>query len=205
MKTYEEWEAPVVTDLIAVPSEDLLLETALSLFGRTGYEATSMRDIALAAGIRQVELYSVFPSKEVVLWRLANRAADEILEGQSQAFDHLEDVVGSLRRFVRFHAGWHARNATLACVVNHNMASLTVDHRTRFFDKRAVYERSFRSLLDTGNSGGFFDILNVRVTTYAILQMGIEISVWYRSGGELSAAELASLHEELALRMVGYC
>lgn len=147
----------------------------------------------------------MFASKEALLSRLAQRAVGEILEGQAEALENPDDVVGSLRRFVRFHAGWHARNGVLARVVNHNMASLTEEHRTMLIENRAVYERNFRRLLETGSDEGFFDIHNIRVTTYAILEMGIEISVWYRPGGELSAEELASLHEELALRMAGYC
>ncbi|MDQ1489322.1 MAG: hypothetical protein QOJ23_1836 [Actinomycetota bacterium] len=195
----------MATDVIAVPSESMLLERALDLFGRSGYEATTMRDIAIAAGIPQLELYSAFPSKEALLWELAQRAVDGILDGQAMALSGPDDVVESLRKFVRFHAGWHAINGPLARVVNHNMASLTADHRREFFALRSIYERTFRRLLETGSSGGFFDIPNVRVTTYAILQMGIEISVWYRPGGELTPDDLASLHEELALRMVGYC
>jgi AcrR family transcriptional regulator len=195
----------VTTDVLAVPSEETLLDVALGLFGRSGYDATTMRDIALAAGIRQLDLYSRFPSKEVLLWRLADSAAQQILDGQDRAFDDPGDIVGCLRRFVRFHAGWHAENGRLALVVNHNMASLTIDHRAEFFDKRAVYERTFRRLLETGSAEGYFDIPNVRVVTYAILQMGMEISVWYKPDGELSADELAAQHEELALRMVGYC
>jgi AcrR family transcriptional regulator len=195
----------MATDVIAVPSENMLLERALDLFGRSGYEATTMRDIASAAGIPQLDLYAAFPSKEALLWELAQRAVDGILAGQTAALSDGDDVVESLRRFVRFHADWHAVNGRLARVINHNMESLTEDHRREFFARRALYERTFRRLLDIGNRGGFFDIPNLRVTTYAILQMGIEISVWYRPGGELTADDLASLHEELALRMVGYC
>jgi AcrR family transcriptional regulator len=195
----------MTTDILAVPSEETLLDVALGLFGRSGYDSTSMRDIALAAGIRQLDLYARFPSKEVVLWRLADAAAQQILDGQARALDDRDDIVGCLRRFVRFHAGWHAANGRLACVVNHNMASLTVEHRAEFFEKRAVYERTFRRLLERGGAEAYFDIPNVRVVTYAILQMGIEIAVWYKPDGELSAEELAAQHEELALRMVGYC
>jgi hypothetical protein len=50
-----------------------------------------------AAGIRQLELYSVFPSKEALLCRLAQRAVGEILEGQAEALKDPNDVVGSLQ------------------------------------------------------------------------------------------------------------
>ena len=40
----------MATNVLAVPSEDLLLETALELFGGGGYEATTMRAIAIGNG-----------------------------------------------------------------------------------------------------------------------------------------------------------
>lgn len=185
--------------------DQVVLERASDLFCTAGYDNTTMRDIADAAGLRQLELFARYPSKEELLWRIAAWAHRQIIEGQHAAFRSASDTVGRLQAFVRFHSTFHARNNTVARLVNQNMSSLSAAHRAEAIRCRDTYDRRFRELLKQGVAEGCFDMTNVRVTAYAILEMGIEISVWFRPGGELSAEELASLHEELALRMVGYC
>ena len=48
-----------------------ILETALDLFSRQGYEATSIAQIAEAVGIRKASMYSHFASKQEILDALA--------------------------------------------------------------------------------------------------------------------------------------
>lgn len=47
-----------------------LYKVALALFGRQGFQATTMREIAQRAGVSPGLLYRYFPSKEAVLLRL---------------------------------------------------------------------------------------------------------------------------------------
>jgi AcrR family transcriptional regulator len=49
------------------------LEIALELFGRKGYEATSMREIAEAAGVTKATLYYHFENKAAIIRGLAER------------------------------------------------------------------------------------------------------------------------------------
>jgi AcrR family transcriptional regulator len=49
------------------------LEIALDLFGRKGYEATSMREIAEAAGVTKATLYYHFENKAAIIRGLAER------------------------------------------------------------------------------------------------------------------------------------
>ena len=44
-----------------------ILDVALELFSRQGYEATSISSIADAVGIRKASLYSHFSSKQAIL------------------------------------------------------------------------------------------------------------------------------------------
>lgn len=57
------------------------LEIALDLFGRKGYEATSMREIAEAAGVTKATLYYHFENKAAIIRGLA--------ESYRQALDDL--------------------------------------------------------------------------------------------------------------------
>jgi AcrR family transcriptional regulator len=54
-------------------SRSLILETALKLFAHRGYGATSVRDIAEAAGLSKGNVYHHFPDKESIFRALLDR------------------------------------------------------------------------------------------------------------------------------------
>jgi len=168
-----------------------------------GYEATSMREIAAAVGVKPPSLYNHYPSKEEILWEIVQGALAEVLAGQERAFAAHDDTLGRFRAFVGFHAEFHARRSQAAVIVNNNLPSLRPHHYRRAITLRARYEHAFRALLETGVREAVFDIDDLRVTSFAILEMGMGISVWYRPDGDLSIRDLADRHVRLALRMVG--
>lgn len=54
------------------PSKQKILDEALKLFAKNGYEATSIEQITSAVGIKKASFYSHFKSKQEVLDRLVN-------------------------------------------------------------------------------------------------------------------------------------
>jgi AcrR family transcriptional regulator len=86
-----------------------ILLVSIPLFARRGYDGTSMRDIARAAGIKASSIYEHFNGKDDLL----HRALVEVL---GQFHDFLIDVVDSdqqaeaqLEALVRRHVGWQLR------------------------------------------------------------------------------------------------
>lgn len=51
---------------MAKDTKKRIIEAALQLFARNGYEATSMADIAAAVGIKAPSLYAHFKSKQAL-------------------------------------------------------------------------------------------------------------------------------------------
>jgi AcrR family transcriptional regulator len=188
---------------VTQPTSALIITRTLGLFSKMGYEATSMREIAAAVGVKPPSLYNHYRSKEEILWEIVQGALAEILAGQERAFTEHDDTLGRFRAFVLFHAEFHARRSQAAVIVNGNLSSLSPHHYRRAIALRARYEHGFRELLETGVRQGVFDIDDLRVTSFAILEMGMGISVWYRPDGALSVRDLAERHLRLALRMVG--
>jgi AcrR family transcriptional regulator len=62
-----------------------LFEVALELFGERGYRATTMDDIAEAAGVTKPLLYQHFSSKRALYQELVNTVSAELLEAIVQA------------------------------------------------------------------------------------------------------------------------
>jgi AcrR family transcriptional regulator len=66
-------------------SRALILETALKLFSKHGYDRTSIRMIAEEAGISQGLLYNYFPSKEKALEAIFDQSMSDVQESFSIA------------------------------------------------------------------------------------------------------------------------
>jgi AcrR family transcriptional regulator len=67
-----------------------ILDAAIARFGREGYRATSVADIARDASVGGTVTYAYFPSKEALFLAAVDEdAADMIGEGLSQAVDML--------------------------------------------------------------------------------------------------------------------
>ncbi len=74
-----------------------IVETALELFAQHGYEATSVRMIAQAAGIAQGLLYNYFASKEALLATVVQQSMADVRE----SFVRAEDATDPLRQIER--------------------------------------------------------------------------------------------------------
>ncbi len=61
-------------------TEQHLYQTALQLFAERGYEETTLRDIAKAAGLRPGLIYRYFPSKRAVVVTLYNQLTEAYLQ-----------------------------------------------------------------------------------------------------------------------------
>jgi len=183
---------------------ELVLARAVALFSTAGFEGTSMRQIASAVGIQPASLYNHYRSKEEILWAIVQRSLDTILTGQERALASEASTVERLRAFVRMHIRFHAEENASARVVNSNLSSLSKRHYALTVKKRAIYEHRFRELLRSGVTEGLFAITNPKITSYAILEMGMGVATWFSDEGELDVDDLLSLYEELALRMAGY-
>ena len=84
------------------PTEATILEAARTLFANQGYSATSTREIASAAGIRQPTLFHYFPSKKAIFKAIIDLAmTPEIDFIRAEASQHHSPDV-ALYRYARF-------------------------------------------------------------------------------------------------------
>src|SRR6202161_955008 len=63
-----------------------LFAVALELFAQRGYRATTMEDIATAAGVTKPLLYQHFASKRALYLELVHQVSDELLETLGAAY-----------------------------------------------------------------------------------------------------------------------
>jgi AcrR family transcriptional regulator len=93
--------------LPAARRRDQLLDIALDLFGAADYHATSMDDIAEAAGVTKPVLYQHFPSKKGLYLRLLETVGMELtasVTASASATTPHQQVLAGFRGYFRFIA-----------------------------------------------------------------------------------------------------
>jgi AcrR family transcriptional regulator len=178
-------------------------DAALELFTSKGYEATTMADIGTAVGMRGASLYKHVESKQDLLATIMIATMTQLIDAHQAAVATAASPVERLRRAVEAHVRYHARHRFEAFVGNREIRSLIEPHRGQVLKLRADYETCFRRLVQSGADSGDFTVTSARLASYAILDLGIGVSAWYRDDGEYSEDTLVWQYSEFALRLVG--
>lgn len=178
-----------------------LLALAAQLFAERGLRATTVRDIADAAGILSGSLYHHFDSKESMV--------DEILRG------FLDDLFGRYREIVA--AGLSSRDTLEALVIasyesfDHSHAAVAIYQAeakrlrdSERFTYIADYNREFRELwhrvLSKGvEDGSFRPEIDVELA-FRFLRDTVWVAVrWYEPGGSITVENLAKQYLTIVL------
>jgi AcrR family transcriptional regulator len=184
-------------------SRDSLLEAACGLFAEHGYEATSMRDIAAALGVRAPSLYNHVAAKQDILLAIMDKAMDRAIDALAAALDGVTDVEGRLRAATESLVLDFLRNPAEVTVCNTEVRSLEPGNRAAIVAKRDYYAAQVRQIIDEGCRDGRFRVRSPRLAAFAVLEMGNGAKSWFRPDGRNTDVEVAREYGEFALRIVG--
>jgi len=175
---------------------------ALRLFAERGYRATTMSDIGAAIGIRGPSLYRHVSSKQVLLGEIMVDTMRALIADQQAALVAGGDVPLQLRRIVEAHVRYHAAHREQAFVGNREIDNLEQPHRDQVLRLRQTYERALRTVIERGCAEGDFTVAEPRLASYAILDMGMGVSAWFRPDGPHGAEQIAYTYADYAIRML---
>jgi AcrR family transcriptional regulator len=184
-------------------ARDRLVLAAVEAFAARGFHGTTTRDIASAAGMSPAALYVHHRSKEDLLYLISRTGHDVTLRLVQDAVATSEDPRAQLLAVVRAFTEHHARNHTSARIVNYELAALSQEHLDTIAAIRRAIEAEVRQVVEAGVAAGAFDSPNPRITTLALLSLGIDVARWYRDEGEWSPEDVADHFCAMALRIVG--
>ena len=182
---------------------DELLELAAAMFAERGLRATTVRDIADAAGILSGSLYHHFASKEEMV--------DEVLRGfldwLFERYQHIVDTEPNpLERFKGlFMASFDAIEDRHAQVVIYQDEAKRLSLQPRFSyveDLNRKQRRMWVDVLRQGIKEGYFrPDLDVDLV-YRFIRDTTWVSVrWYQPGGPLTAEQVG--HQYLSIVLGG--
>jgi hypothetical protein len=73
------------------------------------------------------------------------------------------------------------------------MKTLPPKYRKIYTQKRKNYEKYFESIITEMKERGYFEGLDAKIVTFAILGMLNSIPRWYRPGGQLTIKEVSEI------------
>lgn len=161
--------------LSADARREQILDCAQTLFFTKGFEATTVQDLMLAAGVSKGGFYHHFAAKEDVLegvsQRLANVSVQLIMEVMAvpglTAFERLNQSLRAMRQFKSENAeGILAAFATLLRPEN-----MTLYTRINQVNVEAVLPL-FAEIIAAGRKDGSFDVPDAHLAAQAILALG---------------------------------
>ncbi|QTH59611.1 TetR family transcriptional regulator [Corynebacterium hindlerae] len=179
-----------------------IITAALQLFDARGYHATGMEHIAEVVGMRASSLYNHCSSKQEILQEIATNAMEEMLRTHARAIAGLTDPIEQLTATVRNHVRFHATQARRVRVTNSQLSNLEEPARSIVLQLRRDYVGRWISIVSEGVDKGVFTAADVKITCWALIDMGIGVAQWFNDDGEYTADELADMYAGFALHQL---
>ncbi|MBS4101211.1 TetR/AcrR family transcriptional regulator [Tsukamurella paurometabola] len=170
-----------------------VLSLSAKLFAENGYRATTVRDIADAAGILSGSLYHHFDSKESMLDEILRDFLDRLFGEYRTVLAAADAPREQLRGCVI--ASFAAIDANPDAVAIYQAEARGLAQQERFAyiaDFLQEFRSMWRGIISRGiETGDFRQDLDVDVT-YRFLRDTVWVAVrWYRPGGQLSVDTVA--------------
>lgn len=100
------------------------------------------------------------------------------------------------------HIHFHATRKQDIQVTLQAIKALEQEARAELLAFRRSYVHTWIEILEAGVRTGQFDCPNPKLSAYALIDMGIGISTWYRPDGPQSLEDIKRYYAQLALRTV---
>lgn len=181
------------------PRKREILRVAARLFATRGYDATGIQDLGDEVGLGRGALYHHIGSKEELLYEISLQRPLVMVDfGKSLIAQDLP-ATEKLRRLSRQMMETLESNQDAATVFLADSRRLAEPHRIEIVKLRKEFEAIWTTVLQQGVDEQVF-VPSHSLITKGILGLFNYSYVWFRPGGELSAAEVADLFADFIIR-----
>jgi len=179
--------------------KETIFREAAAIFRKKSYLGSTLRELAKRCAIQGGSIYYHFASKQDILFKIMDRTMTDLTSSLKREIARHDDPTEELRAAIYFHIRFHIEHPDETYVTDTELRNLTTPNYNIIATKRRNYERIFMNLLTKGVSEGVMEVKDIRIITYAILQMCTAVSYWFRKNGLLSVDEIASIYSEFIL------
>ena len=182
-----------------------LLDAASAQFAERGYAASSIRDIAAAAGVSLSALYHYYPGKEALLAALLREGMDNYLEMCREALAEAgHDPARRLAAVVGATVRYRAQRSTASLMTMNEARALRAQDREQFRGRERTATDQFRSAIDDGIAAGVFTTPYPDDARRMISAACNAVAEWYRPDGPVPLDALTERYVTLAYTLLGY-
>jgi TetR/AcrR family transcriptional regulator, cholesterol catabolism regulator len=175
-----------------------IIAVARRHFTESGYDGTSMRQIAADVGINVATLYFHCSTKEQLFFEVLDARRRRLWDGLQAALASAGPTwTDRLGTAITFHVLASCDEEGGPIVSAAHLRRLPGELSRRYVARRDEYERQFRELVDGGIRAGEFARLDVPLAVAGILGVGFTVAQWYRPGGRLSPEQVAAEYVRL--------
>ena len=181
-------------------SADVIRAKAAKLFFDRGYDATSLRQVATASGLKVGSLYNLIESKEHLLLQIMGGVIDDLVAAAHEAARLDGDAVDKLQAALAANLTFHAEHAQEVFIGNAELRSLSDGARHVVIEKRHEYELFLQGLVEDAGRVGLADVIDAKIHVYSFVAQATHIASWFKPGGRMDLDEIVAIYTKLALR-----
>jgi AcrR family transcriptional regulator len=175
---------------------------AAEIMCHKGYEATSMNDIAEAAGLTKAGIYHYIRGKEDLLFGIMTYAMDNVEQGIIAPALEVADAEERLHTILECHTRSVIEGTGAVTIVLEEMTALTPAHRRVITSRKRAYFEFIRRTLQQLAEEGKLRNVNPTTAAFSLLGMILWISRWYRRDGKIAPPEALKDYLEIAMNGV---
>jgi len=172
---------------------------AAEIMCHKGYGATSMNDIAEAAGLTKAGIYHYIRGKEDLLFEIMTYAMDNVERGIIAPAREVADAEERLRTIVERHTRSVIEGVGAVTIVLEEMTALTPAHRRLITARKRAYLDFIRQTLQQLASEGKLRNINPTAGAFGMLGMILWISRWYRRDGKITPRKALNDYLEMTM------
>lgn len=177
---------------------------ASGLFARNGFDGTSIRDIAEAAGLTKPALYYHFQDKEALFEHVVAERMGLLIACVRKAAEGSDDPIEKIRRFIAGHARRMDRERDAWMISRQSFLSLSDEaRRKRVNGLRDEFEHILRDLLAGAMQAKRLDHADPAIVARLMLSSVNDVPRWLKPGGDLTAGDVARTYGDIVLRGLG--
>jgi AcrR family transcriptional regulator len=189
-----------MTAAVTQDARTRVLQAAIDLFAKQGYDGTSVAQVIGQAGVAKGGFYHHFTSKEALLYEVYGdlitrqlAAMDAILARGWAPAETLRALIGDLVEST-------AASAQQALVFWREQHKLGDERTEQYRRARRRYHDTVTKLITDGQAAGSFAaVASPEMVTFTIFGVINELPVWYRPQGRKGPAQIATELADLFL------
>ena len=170
--------------------KDVIIKKAASLFRNRGFNAASMRELAVSVGVEASSLYNHIGSKSELLQAICFKVANEFTIHLNDTEKQPGSAITKLEFIIRFHIKMMLNEFDEVYIANHEWKHLKEPLLSNFLNQRRSYEKRLVAIIEEGITKKELKKINPYVALLTLLSAVRGLEFWQRHKKNISTKVL---------------